>query len=240
MSIAFFDVDGTLLPHPSLERRLFWKLFRRGEIPAANCLRWITQSVRLGPWNFEAVAQSNKAYLRGVPVPALENLNFLLLEFFPAAMQRLWWHALRGDTIVLVTGTLAPLASAVKLALERELRWRGLEASIYIIATQLEVKSSRCTGNVVGPPMFGEQKADALAELASVAGIALNDCFAYGDHYADRWMLAAVGKPFAVNPTPALRSVARAHGWRILSWTPCPLRTLPARNTFKWKGEAAR
>ena len=240
MSIAFFDVDGTLLPHPSLERRLFWNLFRRGKIPAASGLRWITQSVRLGPWNLKTMAQSNKTYLRGVPVSALENFTSLLPEFFPAAIQRVWWHALRGDTIVLLTGTLAPLANNVKLTLERELRWRGLEANLHIIATQLEAKNARCTGNVLGLPMFCEQKACALTEFAASQAIALNKCFAYGNHHADRWMLAAAGKPFAVNPTTALRSVARCHGWRILNWTPCPSRTLFARNAFKWKGEAAR
>ena len=240
MSIAFFDVDGTLLPHPSLERRLFWNLFRRGKIPAASCLRWVTQSVRLGPWKFKAMAQSNKTYLRGVPVSALEDFTSLLPEFFPAAIQRIWWHALRGDTIVLVTGTLAAIADTVKLALERELRWRGVEANLNVIATQLEVKNARCTGNLRGVPMLGEQKASALTEFAAALDVALIDCFAYGDHHADRSMLAAAGKPFAVNPTPALRSLARHHRWRILNWTRCPSRTLFARNAFKWKGEAAR
>lgn len=240
MSIAFFDVDGTLLAHPSLERRLFWNLVRRGKIPAASCLRWTARSIRLGLWNFKIIAQSNKSYLCGIPAIALESSSSLLPEFFPAALQRVWWHALRGDTIVLLTGTLAPLANVVGLALERELRWRGVEARIHIIATHLEIKNARCTGDVLGAPMFGERKASALVEFAAGAHIALSDCFAYGDHHADRWMLAAAGKPFAVNPTLALRRLARRHSWPTLNWTPCASRTLFARNTFKWKGEAAR
>lgn len=240
MSVAFFDVDGTLLPHPSLERRLFWLFSRRGKIPASSCLRWITQAVRLGPWNFQTMAQSNKTYLRGVPVSALEDSTSLLPEFFPAAIQRVWWHVLRGDTIVLLTGTLAPLANNVKLVLERELRWRGMEVNLHVYATQLEVKNARCTGNVLDAPMFGEQKASALTEFARALDVALIDCFAYGDQHADRWMLAAAGKPFAVNPTPTLRRLARHQGWGILNWTPCPSRTLFARKAFKWKGEAAR
>jgi phosphoserine phosphatase len=240
MSIAFFDLDGTLLRHPSLERRLFWNLFRRGKIPAASCLRWLAQSVRLGPWNFRAISQMNKAYLHGVPLTALENSPFLLPDFFPAAIQRVWWHALRGDTIALVTGTLAPLAHTAKLALERETRWRGVEANICVFATQLEVKNASCTGNVRGAPMFSQQKAHALAEFAAVQGSALRDCFAYGDHYSDRWMLDAAGKPFAVNPSAALRRLALGRGWPVLNWHPCSSRTLLARNAFKWKGEAAR
>ena len=240
MSVAFFDVDGTLLPHPSLERRLFWNLSRRGKISASSCLRWITQSVRLGLWNFQTTAQANKTYLRGVPASALADSTSLLPEFFPAAIQRVWWHVLRGDTIVLLTGTLAPLANNVKLVLERELRWRGMEVNLHVLATQVEVKNARCTGSVLDAPMFGEQKASRLTEFAAAVDVAPIDCFAYGDHHVDRWMLAAAGKPFAVNPTPALRRLARHQGWGILNWTPCPSRTLFARNAFKWKGEAAR
>ena len=51
----------------------------------------------------------------------------LIPQFFPAALQRVWWHALRGDAIVLVSGTLLPLAKSVAFALERELLWRGIE-----------------------------------------------------------------------------------------------------------------
>ena len=240
MSIAFFDVDGTLLPHPSLERRLFWNFFHRGKIPAASCLRWTTQCVRLGLWNFRAIAQSNKSYLHGVQAIAIENPTSCIAEFFPSAMQRVWWHALRGDTIVLLTGTLAPLAINVKLALERELLWRGVEAKLLVIASQLEVTDGRCTGNLLGAPMSGEQKASALTQFAATAGVPFDDCFAYGNHHADRWMLAAAGQPFAVNPSTTLRRLARHQGWRILNWTPCPSRTLSARNAFKWKGEAAR
>jgi phosphoserine phosphatase len=104
----------------------------------------------------------------------------------------------------------------------------------------LEVTDGRCTGNLLGAPMFGEQKASALTQFAATAGVTLDDCFAYGDHHADRWMLAAVGQPFAVSPSTTLRRLARHQGWRILNWTPCPSRTLPARNPFKRKGEAAR
>lgn len=240
MSIAFFDVDGTLLPFPSLERRLVWNLFRLRQIPAASCLRWVMRSIRLGPWNLNAIARSNKAYLCGVPARVLEDSLPGTPEFFSAAVQRVWWHALRGDTIVLLTGTLAPLAGAVKFALERELLWRGVEAEIHVVATQLQVINALCTGRVLGEPMFGKEKAIALRRFAAAAGVTSGECFAYGDHHADHWMLTAAGKPFAVNPTRGLRRIARDRCWPILAWTPCSPRTLLARNSLKWKGEAAR
>jgi hypothetical protein len=32
-------------------------------------------------------------------------------------------------------------------------------------------------------------------------------------------MLAAVGRPYAVNPTAQMRRIAQSHGWQILAWT---------------------
>src|SRR5258708_7273952 len=68
-SAAFFDIDGTLLARPSLERRFFWELQRRRKIPARNYLAWLAETIRLGlpdPRQLRAVAQTNKSYLRGV------------------------------------------------------------------------------------------------------------------------------------------------------------------------------
>lgn len=67
---AFFDLDGTLLPQPSLERRFFRALRRRGEIPLRNYFLWLLEAVRLLPQGIRAVMQSNKMYLKG-----LQSLN---------------------------------------------------------------------------------------------------------------------------------------------------------------------
>jgi phosphoserine phosphatase len=161
-------------------------------------------------------------------------------EFFPAAVQRVWWHALRGDSIVLVSGTLAPLAEIVKYALERELLWRGVETKISVLATRLEICEGHCTGRVTGAAMFGEEKVRAVREFARQRNISLAQCSACGDSSLDRWMLASVGHPFAVNSTSRLRRIARLHGWQMLEWTHCPVRTAGEQRALKLKGEAAR
>jgi phosphoserine phosphatase len=284
---AFFDIDGTLLAKPSLERRFFWELQRRGKMPARNYLAWLAETIWLGlhdPRQLRAVAQTNKSYLRGVHAEILSRVNpshanssnshagnaspsdrnsfnatssdatastttrgsadrgsetsgKALPQFFPAAIQRVWWHALRGNTIVLVSGTLAPLAEIVKLALERELRWRGVDCKIFVIATQLEIADGCWTGRVSGAAIFGEEKALAVKEFARAQNIPLARCSTYGDSSQDRWMLAAVGHAFAVNPTRRLRYIARSRGWQILSWTHCPVRTASEqRNSSEQQG----
>ena len=245
MSMAFFDIDGTLLPHPSLERRFFWNLLRAGKIPVGNCLRWAAEMLLDRGAEFSIAAQSNKTYLRGVSSGVISEieareLRWWVPEFFPAAIQRIWWHASRGDTIVLVTGTLAALAEIVRSALERELLLRGVETRISVIATELIFHDGCWTGRVSGSPMFGEAKAAAIREFAQSRAVPLQECSAYGDHPLDQFMLEAVGHPFAVNPTSSLRRIAQRKGWRVLSWSSCLWRTPAARHALKWKGEVAR
>jgi len=188
-------------------------------------------------------------YLRGMPVQAFSaplandsgwSADSTLPEFFPAAVQRVWWHALRGDSIVLVSGTLAPLAEIVKFALERELLWRSVETKISVLATQLEICEGHCSGRVAGAAMFGEEKARAARAFASARNISLAQSSAYGDSSLDRRMLASVGHPFAVNPMRRLRRIAKLRGWQMLAWTHCPMRTAGEQRALKLKDEAAR
>lgn len=244
MSIAFFDVDGTLLPHPSLERRFFWRLVKTGNIPPSNCLRWAGGMARLADLGSLAAWQSNKMYLRGVRSCVFSETEpksaCWLPEFFPSAIQRIWWHASRGDLVVLVTGTLAPIAEIVRLALERELLWRGIESRISAIATQPVSRDGRFTGEVNGALMFGGAKAAAVRKFASARSIPLSQCFAYGDHWMDGAMLQAVGNPVAVNPDARLRRTALRNGWVVTGWRPHPHRAARLRDVFKWKGQAAQ
>jgi phosphoserine phosphatase len=277
---ALFDIDGTLLAKPSLERRFFWELQRRGKIPARNYLAWLAETTWLSlhdPRQLRAVAQTNKSYLRGVhtEIPSHANSSNAtscdatfsnitgggadrgsetarkwLPEFFPAAIQRVWWHALRGDAIVLVSGTLAPLAEIVQFALERELLWRGVDCKIFVIATQLEIADGCWTGKVSRAAVFGKEKALGVKEFARAQNISLARSSTYGDSSQDRWMLAAVGHAFAVNATRRLQRIARSRGWPILYWTHCAVRTASEQRTssgqqglkksLKLKREAAR
>ena len=66
--------------------------------------------------------------------------------------------------------------------------------------------------------MFGEAKVRAATRLAVEMGLDLGRCFAYGDSLNDRWPMAEVGRPAAVNPSNELASIARECGWSILEW----------------------
>ncbi len=63
---AFFDLDGTLVGLPSLERRFFRMLKYRRALPARNYCLWLREAMRLVPSGINAILQANKMYLRGV------------------------------------------------------------------------------------------------------------------------------------------------------------------------------
>jgi len=253
MNAAFFDIDGTLLAKPSLERRLLRDLQRRRAIRPTNYLRWLAEAVRMSAVDPRKAMHGNKTYLRGLAPAELctgegADCSAGSVELFPAAVQRVWWHAMRGELIVLVSGTLEPLAKDVKFALERELLWRGVDVNVFVLATQLEVRDGRFTGRVLGAPMFAEEKAQAILRFSRQMGIVLSQCGAYGDSMLDRWMLAAVGHAVAVNPDAKLKTLAHLRGWPTISWTSgrawnvsvSRLATAGASATWKRRSETAR
>jgi HAD superfamily hydrolase (TIGR01490 family) len=216
---AFFDVDGTLVAGPSLERRFFRLLRYRRAIPAGNYLRWLAEAVRLAPRGIEAMRHANKKYLRGVAVGgAGEGGLKPAPTFLQEAVERVAGHALQGHAIVLVSGTLEPLAQEAARALEEQLAGRGIVAAIGVCATRLEVAGERWTGRVIGEAMYGETKARAVRRLAAKMQLDLTRCYAYGDSLSDRWLLAAVGRPVAVNPAAELARMARQWDWPALHW----------------------
>lgn len=243
---AFFDLDGTLAALPSLERRFFRMLRYRQEIPARNYFLWLKEALRLIPRGIGAILQGNKMYLRGVkifdesgegdgsvssrhksghqaegqallaPPPRIRRMP--VPTFFGRAMERVAWHAQQGHTIVLLSGTLEPLAREAAHALEAELIAREIVATIRVMATRLEEVHGAWTGRVLGEAMFGEAKARAAKRLAADLRLDLGQCHAYGDSLNDRWLMGTVGRPAAVNPSIELTSIARERGWPILRW----------------------
>jgi HAD superfamily hydrolase (TIGR01490 family) len=245
---AFFDLDGTLLPLPSLERRFAAALRDQRLIPLRNYFRWLAQAIRLSPQGLLRMTRANKMYLRDISVShgtlLLRSTGTLvypesrracvpvthyaaasasakidhLPAFFPEAIHRATWHASQGHAVVLVTGTLEPLAKQAALALTIRLLARGITTSIRVCATRLEETHDRWTGRITGEAIFGQAKARAVQRIAAESGFDLARCYAYGDSTSDRWMLGAVGSAAAVNPSRELDRIARLRAWPIFLW----------------------
>lgn len=216
---VFFDVDGTLVEKPSLERRYFRALRHEGKFSVRNGFAWLVELARLAPDGLTHALQGNKAYLRAIRSTGLRaDRAGDDASFFPEAVECVARHARNGERLVLVTGAPEFLAKAVAQRLRGELQKRDLSPEINVCATRIEERNGRWTGRVLGPPMFGEAKAVAVWWYAEKWKLNLADCSAYGDGALDEWMLASVGKPVAVNPDSGLRRTARRQGWEIVNW----------------------
>ena len=220
---AFFDIDGTLVPPPSLEKRFLRYLFWRGAIGWPNFARCAAPLLREASCalickeraGIEFAVAQCKAYLAGVPTTAMDAwLGWLArhsIERIPEVLQRMDWHARQGHRIFLLSGTLQPLAEAMA---------RILPVPVKVCATQLECEDGRYTGRVLGEAVCGPAKARAMERLAAECSLDLERSYAYGDSFADRWMLARVGHPCVVqaeeSPSRRLAWLAQRRGWPVL------------------------
>jgi len=92
-----------------------------------------------------------------------------------------------------------------------------------IIATRMVVEDGRYTGRV-DFYAAGPNKVAAVRALAEERGYDLEASYAYSDSVTDAQLLAAVGRPTAVNPDRALRRIAVEKGWPIVAFRhPIPL-----------------
>ena len=214
---AIFDLDGTLLPEPSLERRLFRELRRSRRMTFANYLRWSVEACRLLPHGLLAVQRANKRYLSNVCASrAVRHLDSF--TFFDEGIARVLWHARQKHEIVLLSGTLEALAQHAAAALEREVEARGIAIEARVCATKLAEEGGLWTGDVVGEPVFGTAKVRALRALGREAALDLRQSHAYGNCWHDRHVLDAVGHAHAVNPGKALAALANERDWPIWHW----------------------
>lgn len=211
MRLALFDVDGTLLPNPSGESRLFWHLVSRGCLGPrqfGSALGFMWRHLR----SDRHALKRNKAYLAGVSVAEIDALaaRFVAAAFVPrlrqAVVERLEVHRRAGDVLALLTGMpdllAAPLAAALKVTIVRATR----------CATSAAVFAAR-------PPLrhpFGADKLRLAAELAAELGLDFAACTAYADSIHDLALLEKVGCTLAVHPDAALERLARARSWEIL------------------------
>jgi HAD superfamily hydrolase (TIGR01490 family) len=216
---AFFDLDGTLVAEPTLEREFFRELRWRGRIPVRNYFLWIAEAVRLAPQGVDAVLQGNKMYLKNVAGNLAESvMGKHAPQFYREGLQRVEWHVREGHFVYLLSGTLECLASCVALAMAARLAVRGVHTRIGFCATRLEEDCGCWTGRTTGEAMFGEAKARAVRRIANQEGYSLEKSYAYGNSMSDRWMLGAVGRGTAVNPSAELERMANLQGWPVMRW----------------------
>jgi phosphoserine phosphatase len=240
---AFFDLDGTLLPPPSIEWRFISYLLWRDKLGTPNIARWLAHAARSFARGPRQAIEANKFYLAGLPASlvadwadsiAVRGSNSeVQLRFFDEGLDRIAWHQSQNHRVFVVSGTLAPLATALLELLPGQVEVIATELAVCAGARDshpFEVRAARdpatvsgknsttWTGALEGTHMVGAAKGHALQELAARHDLDLGRCYAYGDSTADRGMLECVGYPEAVNPSRGLTHAARKRGWPVSRW----------------------
>jgi HAD superfamily hydrolase (TIGR01490 family) len=211
MKLAIFDIDGTLV-QGSTERRFWRYLLKRGHQGPRQVVAYLVFWLCYLPVFGRLTAKKNKAYLYKLDTARVQALaaSFVTEEILPRlyvpAVQRLQGHLRRGDTVVLLSGTLEPIA-------------RVLASMLCVTHVRATVCRERDGRYLAGPPEvhpFGRAKLELAAQFAAEVGANLSEASAYGDSKHDLDLLQAVGDPVAVMPDAPLLETARGNRWLII------------------------
>ncbi len=216
MSIAFFDMDRTLL---AVNSAAIWvrSEFKLGYLGKRKMLRaaGVLFKYHLGFADVEAPLREAVSDLKGVSEVELWARTRFFFEqqvkahFRPGARAALKRHQDLGETRVVLT------TSSVYLA---DCACRYLEMDDYL-ANAFEMDDQDVlTGLPVEPLCFGEGKVEVAEVYASARDVRLKDCAFYSDSISDLPMLEAVGRPVCIGPDPKLKKIALARGWPIEDW----------------------
>lgn len=214
MIAAFFDVDNTLFPDPSMEIRFIGYLIRKRKLDIRDGLRvsfkFIVYLLLLSPGRL----RYNKVYLKGKGVSEIKALakDFFSLEIAPRiskeALATIEEHRKKGHKVLLITGTLDFLAELMKDYIKTD----------DLIVSTLEQIGGRYTGRTSSPFPYKEGKRELIERYTEREDIELELSYAYGDRYNDRFLMEIVGHPVAINPDRRLFMVARLRGWEVRWW----------------------
>ncbi|MFP5335368.1 MAG: HAD family hydrolase [Actinomycetes bacterium] len=212
---AFFDVDNTVVRGASIFH-LARGLYRRRFFRFRDIARfgWQQTLFVVRGENLTHVADIRERALAIVAGHSVAELAAIGEEVYDEVIADKVWpgthdlaraHLAAGQRVWLVTATPIEVASVIARRL-------GLTGALGTVA---EHEDGVYTGRLVGEPLHGPAKAEAVRALAEAEGLDLARCSAYSDSANDIPLLSVVGHPVVVNPDRRLRAHARARGWEV-------------------------
>ncbi|MCU0265328.1 MAG: HAD-IB family hydrolase [Actinomycetia bacterium] len=216
---AFFDIDNTVVRGASIFY-LAMGLARRRFFDLGDVVGFVSDQVKfriLGAEDMGDMADATETALGFVKDHAVAEVVQIGREIFdesigakvyPGTLALARAHLDAGQRVWLVSAAPVELATIIAKRL-------GLTGAL---GTVSEIRHGVYTGRLVGRPLHGPAKAEAIKALAEREGLDLSRCAAYSDSANDIPMLSLVGEPTAVNPDTRLRRHARDLGWRIIDY----------------------
>ncbi len=213
---AFFDLDNTVMQGAAIfhfGRGLYKReFFERQELfRFAWQQAWFRLAGVEDPEHMQDARDSALSIVKGHRVAELMSIGEEIYDEYMA--ERIWpgtralaqAHLDAGQKVWLVTAAPVEIATVIAGRL-------GLTGALGTVA---ESVGGVYTGKLVGEPLHGPAKAEAVRALAAAEGLDLARCAAYSDSHNDIPMLSLVGHPYAINPDAKLRRHARERDWRL-------------------------
>lgn len=213
---AFFDLDNTVMQGAALFH--FGRgLYKRHFFDTHDLLRFAWQQAYFrmagaeDPEHMQEARDSALSIVKGHRVEELMSIGeeiydeYIAGKVWPGTRALAQAHLDAGQRVWLVTA--APVEMATIIA-----RRLGLTGALGTVAESVD---GVYTGRLVGEPLHGPAKAEAVRALAVREDLDLSRCAAYSDSHNDIPILSLVGHPYAINPDSRLRKHARAEGWRL-------------------------
>jgi HAD superfamily hydrolase (TIGR01490 family) len=212
---AFFDLDNTLIRGSSLFY-LARGLFKLKFFSSKDMWAFIWKQAKfvvVGKEHINDMQFIKSVGLRiaaGHSIESLVNIadgvveQYLVPKVYQQTVELAKTHLQRGEEVWIVTAAPNRLANV----LASKLGFTGA------LGTHAEEVDGCFTGELVGKPLHGPEKAVAIRELAERTGLDLAGSSAYSDSVYDLPLLQAVGNPNVVNGDRQLRAIAKKEGWR--------------------------
>lgn len=213
---AFFDVDNTLIQGSSIVLfaiGLFKRKFFNIREIAPIAFKQLKYRIS-GTENSADVAAGRVQaleFIKGRRVDELVEICEEIVEThmrhraYPGTRELAQMHLDAGQQVWLVSATPVQIAQL----LAKHFGFTGA------LGTVAEVKDGRFTGRLVGDILHGPGKTHAVAALAAMEQLNLDECTAYSDSANDVPMLSMVGTAVAINPDARLKKVALDKDWLI-------------------------
>ena len=157
----------------------------------------ITKRAMMGELDFDQSLRERVGLLKGLDAAVLQNLadNLPLTEGAETLLRVL---KRLGYRTAVISGGFSVAAEALKKRLGIDFAW----------SNTLEISQGKLTGNVLGPIVNAQRKADLLGELSAREGVPLDQVIAIGDGANDLLMLQKAGHGIAFHAKPKLREAA--------------------------------
>ena len=215
MALAIFDLDNTLIAGDSdhtwgdflvslgvvdsatfkATNDRFYQDYLRGELDILAYVRYVVEPLSRYPW--EQLQAWRQQFME-------EKIRPLMLTKADELLQK---HRSQGDYLLIITATNRFVTQPIAELL-------GVDQ---LIATELEFKDGRYTGEIDGVPSYQQGKVVRLNTWLKDHPFDLDEAYFYSDSHNDIPLLDCVGHPIVIDGDEQLLTYAAEKQWPTMS-----------------------